>query len=159
MFGFPVKVSWPNIASLPRNVSSSSQQIPSEVSDFPIPNAFSRHWGGRDAPPRPPAIYVPVRAVLKFCCTNRLFTKLIYLGICSVARLGPSKLRYKNSLYCRSYVAKWHVFKVGGIIPVPPLSSVPDKRGQKCESKKLIKLGSMNNCHRKFTCPVRLDLT
>ena len=46
MFGFPVKVSWPNIASLPRNVSSSSQQIPSEVSDFPIPIAFSRHWGG-----------------------------------------------------------------------------------------------------------------
>ena len=53
MFGFPVKVSWPNIASLPRNVSSSSQQIPSELSDFPIPIAFSRHWGGV-TPPRPP---------------------------------------------------------------------------------------------------------
>ena len=59
MFGFPVKVSWPNIASLPRNVSSSSQQIPSEVSDFPIPNAFSRHWGGVTPPHAPPAIYVP----------------------------------------------------------------------------------------------------
>ena len=53
MFGFPVKVSWPNIASLPRNMSSSSQQIPSEVSDFPIPIALSRHWG-RDAPHAPP---------------------------------------------------------------------------------------------------------
>ena len=60
MFGFPVKVSWPNIASLPRNVSSSSQQIPSEVSDFPIPIAFSKHWGGvTPPPPTPPAIYVP----------------------------------------------------------------------------------------------------
>ena len=46
VFGFPAKVSWPNIASLPRNVSSSSKQIPSEVNDFPIPIAFSRHWGG-----------------------------------------------------------------------------------------------------------------
>ena len=58
MFGFPVKVSWPNIASLPRNFSSSSQHIPSEVSDFPISIAFSRHWGGV-TPPTPPAIYVP----------------------------------------------------------------------------------------------------
>jgi len=52
VFGFPAKVSWPNIASLPRNVSSSSKQIPSEVNDFPIPIAYSRDWG-RD-PPRPP---------------------------------------------------------------------------------------------------------
>ena len=52
MFGFPV-VSYPNIASLPRNVSSSSQQIPSEVSDFPIPIAFSRHWGGVTPPHAP----------------------------------------------------------------------------------------------------------
>ena len=58
VFDFPAELSWPNIASLPRNVSSSSKQIPSEVNDFPIPNAFSRHWG-RDAP-TPPAIYVPV---------------------------------------------------------------------------------------------------
>ena len=54
---FPAEVSWPNIASLPRNVSSSSKQIPSEVNDFPIPNAFSRHWGC-DAP-HAPTIYVP----------------------------------------------------------------------------------------------------
>ena len=61
VFGFPAKVSWPNIASLPRNVSSSSKQIPSEVNDFPIPIVFSRHWGGgRDSPHAPPpAIYVP----------------------------------------------------------------------------------------------------
>ena len=45
VFDFPAEVSWPNIASLPRNVSSSSKQIPSEVNDFPIPNTFSRHWG------------------------------------------------------------------------------------------------------------------
>ena len=51
VFDFPAEVSWPNIASLPRNVSSSSKQIPSEVNDFPIPNAFSRHWGGV-TPPR-----------------------------------------------------------------------------------------------------------
>ena len=57
VFGFPAKVSWPNIASLPRNVSSSSKQIPSEVNDFPIPIVFSRHWG-HDAP-HAPAIYVP----------------------------------------------------------------------------------------------------
>ena len=57
VFGFPAKVSWPNIASLPRNVSSSSKQIPSEVNDFPIPIAFTRHWGV--TPPTPPAIYVP----------------------------------------------------------------------------------------------------
>ena len=66
VFGFPAKVSWPNIASLPRNVSSSSKQIPSEVNDFPIPIALSRHWG-RDAPtPRPLAIYVPVCAMTYF---------------------------------------------------------------------------------------------
>ena len=53
VFDFPAEVSWPNIASLPRNVSSSSKQIPSEVKDFPIPNAFSRHLGGRDAPHAP----------------------------------------------------------------------------------------------------------
>ena len=58
VFGFPAKVSWPNIASLPRNISSSSKQIPSEVNDFPIPIVFSRHWGGV-TPPTPPAIYVP----------------------------------------------------------------------------------------------------
>ena len=53
VFDFPAQVSWPNIASLPRNVSSSSKQIPSEVNYFPIPNAFSRHWGGRHAPHAP----------------------------------------------------------------------------------------------------------
>ena len=53
VFDFPAEVSWPNIASLPRNVSSSSKQIPSEVNDFPIPNAFTRHLGGV-TPPRPP---------------------------------------------------------------------------------------------------------
>ena len=59
VFDFPAEVSWPNIASLPRNVSSSSKQVPSEVKDFPIPNAFSRHWGRDAPPPTPPAIYVP----------------------------------------------------------------------------------------------------
>ena len=59
VFGFPAKVSWPTIASLPRNVSSSSKQIPSEVNDFPIPIALSRHWGGGVTPPTSPAIYVP----------------------------------------------------------------------------------------------------
>ena len=67
MLGFPVKVSWPNIASLPRNVPSSSQQIPSEVSDFPIPIAFSRHWGA-SRPPTPPAIYVPAVCYAKCNC-------------------------------------------------------------------------------------------
>ena len=37
----------------------SSTQIPSEVIDFPSAAEFSNLWGGRDAPPRPPAIYVP----------------------------------------------------------------------------------------------------
>ena len=54
MLGFPAKVSWPNNASLPREVSS--QPIPSEVSDFPNAVVFSRHWGGGVTPP---AIYVP----------------------------------------------------------------------------------------------------
>ena len=56
VFGFPAKVSWPNIASLPRNVSSSSKQIPNEVNDFPIPIAFSRDWGGGVTPPRSPLL-------------------------------------------------------------------------------------------------------
>ena len=38
----------------------SSTQIPSVVIDFPSAAEFSNLWGGgRDAPPRPPAIYVP----------------------------------------------------------------------------------------------------
>jgi len=56
MFRFPAKISWPSIAILIRKVPSSSQQIPSEVNDFPTAIACSRHLGVTQLPA---AIYVP----------------------------------------------------------------------------------------------------
>ena len=76
VFGFPAKVSWPNIASLPRNVSSSSKQIPSEVNDFPIPIAFSRHCGRRHAPT--PPIYMPVYTP---ACNQNFFSIMLIVHL------------------------------------------------------------------------------
>ena len=94
MFGFPVKVSWPNIASLPRNVPSSSQQIPSEVSDFPIPIAFSRHWGGRDAPPpRPPL----------FTCLSLPTINKFMIMIMMIRMIGMKSKVHKGALCASTF--------------------------------------------------------
>ena len=69
VFDFPAEVSWPNIASLPGNVSSLSKQIPSEVNDFPIPNAFSRQWGGI-TPPTPAPRYLHAWLLLPELISN-----------------------------------------------------------------------------------------
>ena len=75
MFGFPTKVSWPNIASLPRNVSSSSQQIPSEVSDFPIAIEFFRHHASR-----PPHTPTPPLFTCLVTCHRYEFTAIVSWG-------------------------------------------------------------------------------